>query len=38
MLPAQNAFRTIDWRKIKEEIEPFVAMMEQTQKLLKIDT
>jgi len=28
-LPLQDAFRTIDWKKVKEEIEPFRVMMEQ---------
>jgi len=32
----QNAFGTIDWKKIKEEIKPFRITMEQG--LLKIKT
>ena len=37
LLPLQNAFRTLDWKRIKEEIEPFVAMMKQTQRLLPVN-
>jgi len=33
--PLKDVFRTIDWKKIKEEIEPFRIMMEQ--KLLTIN-
>jgi len=29
MLPLQDAFRALDWNKIKEEIEPFRIMIEQ---------
>ena len=32
-LPTQNAFRTIDWGKIKQELEPFIFLMQQKQAL-----
>lgn len=34
-LPPLDAFRTVDWKKIKEEIEPFRVMLEQ--KLLTVN-
>jgi len=28
-LPILDAFRTVDWKKVREEIEPFAVMMKQ---------
>jgi hypothetical protein len=38
MLPILDAFRTVDWKRIKEELKPFRAMLEQTQRLLPVNT
>ena len=38
LLPLLNTFRTIDWKKVKEEIEPFRVMIEQMQRLLPVNT
>jgi len=35
-LPLLNTFRTVDWKKMREEIEPFRVMLEQ--KLLPVNT
>ncbi|PIZ89509.1 MAG: hypothetical protein COX89_01200 [Candidatus Nealsonbacteria bacterium CG_4_10_14_0_2_um_filter_37_10] len=36
LLPLLDTFRTLDWKKIREEIEPFRVMM--GQKLLTVNT